>query len=75
MFDRQQDFSSEMWRVVNVAGCKFRVVNKHNNEQNGEIFEAKFRKKKYCQYVLNRKYQTENAMSDKDKSSIKLTNL
>ena len=51
-----------------------RAVNESSNEQNDERFKAKFRKKKYCQYMLNRKYQTDNAMSDKDKSII-LTNL
>ena len=51
-----------------------RGVNEHSNEQNGERFKAKFRKKKYCQYLLNRKYQAENSMSDKVKSII-LTNL
>ena len=54
--------------------CGGRAVNEHSNEQNGQKFKAKFRKKKYCQCMLNRKYQTENATSDKDKST-KLTNL
>ena len=44
------------------------------NVQNGERFKAKLRKKKYCQYMLNRKYERENATSDKEKSII-LTNL
>ena len=54
--------------------CGGRVVNEHSKEQNDERFKAKFRKKKYCQYMLNRTYQTENATSDKDRSII-LTNL
>ena len=53
------------------SGC--RAVNERSNKQNDERFEAKFRKKKYYQYMLNRKYQTDN-VSDKDKSII-LTNL
>ena len=47
--------------------CGGRAVNQHSNEQNGERFKSKLRKKKYCQYMLNRKYQTENATSDKGK--------
>ena len=54
--------------------CDGRAVNEHSNEQNDERSKAKFRKKKYCQYMLNRKYQTENATSHKDRSII-LTNL
>ena len=54
--------------------CGGRVVNEHSNEDNGERFKVKFRKKKYCQHVLNRQYQTENAMSDKD-NPVKFTNL
>ena len=46
------------------------AVNEHSNEQNEERFKGKFRKKKYCQYTLNRKYMTGNATSDKDKSMI-----
>ena len=51
-----------------------RAINEHSNEQNDERFKAKFRKKKYCQFMLNHKYQTENATSGKSKS-IELTNL
>ena len=36
------------------------VVKEHSNEQNGETFDMKFGKKKYCQYILNRKYHIEN---------------
>ena len=54
--------------------CGGRAVNERSNEQNDERFKAKFRKKKYCQYMLKAKYQTDNATSDKDKSII-LTNL
>ena len=50
------------------------MVNEHRDERKGERFKAKLRKKKNCQYMLNRKYQTENATSYKDKS-ITLTNL
>ena len=52
--------------------CGGRAVNEHNNEQDDERLKAKFRKKKYCQYMLNRKYQTENATSDE---SITLMNV
>ena len=52
-----------------------RAVNERSNEQNGGRFKAKFRQKKYCQYMLNRmKYQTENPTSDQGKH-IKLTSL
>ena len=54
--------------------CGGRAVNERSNEEDDERFKAKFRKKKYHQYMLNRKYQTNNATSDKDKSII-LTNL
>ena len=53
--------------------CGSRAVNEHSNEQNDEKFKGKFRKKKYCQYMLKCKYQVQNATSDKDKSII-LTN-
>ena len=54
--------------------CGGRAVNERSNEEDDERFKAKFRKKKYRQYMLNRKYQTNNATSDKGKS-IMLTNL
>lgn len=44
------------------------MVNEHRDERKGERFKAKLRKKKYCQNVLHRKYQTENATSGKDNS-------
>ena len=48
--------------------CGNRAVNENSNEQNDEKFKAKFRKKKYSQYMLKCKYQAQNARSDKDKS-------
>ena len=64
MLDKQQDLK-----------CGGKAVNEHSNQQNVEIFKAKFKKKKkYCQYILIRKCQTENATSDQDNSII-LTNL
>lgn len=50
--------------------CGSSAVNKHSKEQNGKRFKAKFRTKKYCQYILHRECQTENATLDKDKSII-----
>ena len=52
--------------------CDGSAVNEHRDEQNGERFKAKLRKKKYCQYMLNRKYQTETSSSDKKKKKGKL---
>ena len=54
--------------------CGGRAVKEHSNKQNGERFKAKFRKRRYCQSMLNCKYQTENAPSGKGES-IKLTDL
>ena len=52
--------------------CEVKTVAEYSNEHNGERFKAKFRKKKYSQYMLlNRSYQTQNA-TEKDKP-IKLT--
>ena len=49
--------------------CGVRAVNEHSNKQNDGRFKAKLEKKNHCQYMLNRKYQTENGTSDKDKSN------
>ena len=54
--------------------CGNRAVNENSNEQNDEKFQAKFRKKKYCQYMLKCKYQAQNARSDKDKSITLIVN-
>ena len=43
--------------------CGGRAVNEQSNKQNFERFKAKLRGKKYCQNMLNREYERENATS------------